>query len=317
MTVLQEVAGYWPERSVPARDHLQRGGVPEARIKLYERYFGFSRIRVSEDADAVGQLLGAARRLTGLKGSEHRVRHVLQGRTMPVDAPYPDSTVHEVRDALGLHGAHAFCVTQHACASGLLAVELAGRLIADDGDPEALALVLTGEKVFTQGARVIPDTGVMGECAAAVLVGARGPGDRLLGYATRTCGAFEGGMSMEPEAAEAFQEAYPKVLADVVRAALDRAGLGIGDIDLVLPHNVNRMSWMPVLKELGIRGAGRVFTENIAEIGHCFGADPFLNHVTARESGRLIPGNRYVMTAVGLGATFSAMVFHHGIQHGR
>ncbi|MEU6477904.1 3-oxoacyl-[acyl-carrier-protein] synthase III C-terminal domain-containing protein [Streptomyces sp. NPDC047017] len=267
---------------------------------------------MSEEEDTARLLLAAAHGLTGLRGNERRVRYVLQGRTMPVGAPYPRSTVHEVRDALGLHGAHAFCVTQHACASGLLAVELAGRLLAADGDPQALALVLTGEKVFTEGARVIPDTGVMGESAAAVLVSPGGPGDRLLGYATQTCGAFEDGMGMTPEAAEAFQEAYPQVLAQVIRSALARAGLGFGDIDLILPHNVNRLSWIPVLKELGVHGAGRVFTENIAKIGHCFGADPFLNHVSARETGRLLPGSRYVMTAVGLGATFSAMAFEHG-----
>ncbi|MEU6990917.1 3-oxoacyl-[acyl-carrier-protein] synthase III C-terminal domain-containing protein [Streptomyces sp. NPDC046465] len=312
MTVIREVSGYWPESSVPAREFLRRSGVPEPRIKVYERYFGFSRIRVCEEPDTARQLLAAARGLAGLRGNEHRVRHVLQGRTMPVGAPYPHSTVHEVRDALGLHGARAFCVTQHACAAGLLAVELAGRLLTDDGDPEALALVLTGEKVFTEGARVIPDTGVMGECAAAVLVGPSGPGDRLLGYATQTCGAFEDGMDMAPEAAEAFQEVYPKVLADVIRSAVARAGLTVGDIDLILPHNVNRLSWMPVLKELGMRGTDRLFTENIAEIGHCFGADPFLNHLSARAAGRLIPGSRYVMTAVGLGATFSAMAFEHG-----
>ncbi|WP_234043294.1 3-oxoacyl-[acyl-carrier-protein] synthase III C-terminal domain-containing protein [Streptomyces marianii] len=310
--MLREICGYWPENSLPAREFLQRSGFPESRIKLYERYFGFSRIRVSEEDDTTRQLLAAARGLAGLRGNGHRVRYVLQGRTMPVGAPYPHSTVHQVRDALGLHGAHAFCVTQHACASGLLAVELAGRLLAADGDPQALALVLTGEKVFTEGARVIPDTGVMGESAAAVLVGLSGPGDRLLGYATQTCGAFEDGMDMTQEAAEAFQEVYPKVLADVIRSALAGAGLAIGDIDLILPHNVNRLSWIPVLRELGMRGADRLFTENIAEIGHCFGADPFLNHVSAREAGRLIPGSRYVMTAVGLGATFSAMAFEHG-----
>ncbi|MFI0975847.1 ketoacyl-ACP synthase III family protein [Streptomyces sp. NPDC021093] len=293
------------------REFLQRDQVPDAQIAVYERYFGFSEVRVDEEPDPAFQLLRAAERLDGLAGHEHRVRYVLQARTMPVADPYPTSTVHEVRDALGLRGAQAFCVTQHACASGLLAVELAGRLLAADGDREALALVLTGEKVFTASARVIPGTGVMGECAAAVLVGADGPRDRLLGYATQTRGEFEDGMSMADDTAEEFRKVYPEALADVVRAAVERAGVAMDDIALVLPHNVNRMSWLPVFRNLGIRGAGRLFTDNLSEIGHCFGADAFLNYLTAREKGRLQPGQRYVMTSVGLGATFSAMVFEH------
>ncbi|WP_327322119.1 3-oxoacyl-ACP synthase [Streptomyces sp. NBC_01210] len=311
MTALREVAGYWPDRRVPVREFLQQNQVPEPRINLYERYFGFREVRVTEKDDPALQLLGAAERLESLKGNEHRVRYVLQARTMPVAAPYPVSTVHEVRDELGLRHAQAFCVTQHACASGLLAVDLAGRLLAADGDPDGLALVLMGEKVFTASARVIPDTGVMGESAAAALVGLGGPRDRVLGYATQIRGEFEDGMYMSPESAVEFQETYPAALADVVRAAVDSAGLQVRDIDLVLPHNVNRMSWLPVLNKLGIRGKDRLFLDNLPEIGHCFGADAFLNYLTAREKGILRPGQRYLMTSVGLGATFSAMVLEH------
>ena len=36
----------------------------------------------------------------------------------------------------------------------LLAVDMAGRLLTDDGDPEALALVLSGEKTFTRDAEI-------------------------------------------------------------------------------------------------------------------------------------------------------------------
>lgn len=310
MTSLREVAGFWPETRIPVREILRKNDLSPARIKLYEKYFGFHEVRVTEKADPALQLLCAAERLRDLKGNEHRVRFVLQARTMPVATPYATSPVHEVRDRLGLRRARACCVTQHACASGLLAVELAGRLLAADGDPEALALVLTGEKAFTAGARVIPGTAVMGECAAAALVGLDGPRDRVLSYATQTRGEFEGRMPQSTDIA-AFQDAYPGALADVVRAAVAGAGLDVSDIDLFLPHNVNRMSWLPVLRRLGLPGKDRLFLENLPKIGHCFGADTFLNYLTARDKGALRPGRRYVMTSVGIGATFSAMVFEH------
>ncbi|MDF2807909.1 MAG: 3-oxoacyl-ACP synthase, partial [Cellulosimicrobium sp.] len=67
-------------------------------------------------------------------------------------------------------------LTQHACASALLAVDVAGRLLAADRDPDALALVLTGEKAFSPGSRLIEGTTIMGEGTAAVLVAADGAG---------------------------------------------------------------------------------------------------------------------------------------------
>jgi 3-oxoacyl-[acyl-carrier-protein] synthase-3 len=45
--------------------------------------------------------------------------------------------------------------------------------------------------------------------------------------------------------------------------------------------------------------------------GHCFGADYFINFASADGLGMLRPGEYYLMAAVGLGATFSAMVFQH------
>jgi len=94
-------------------------------------------------------------------------------------------------------------------------------------------------------------------------------------------------------------------------SSVSRAGLRMDDIALILPHNVNRLSWARVLKRMSVRGARRLFLENLSRLGHCFGADPFINLFDATESGRLRPGDHYVMTAVGLGATFSAAVLRH------
>jgi 3-oxoacyl-[acyl-carrier-protein] synthase-3 len=86
--------------------------------------------------------------------------------------------------------------------------------------------------------------------------------------------------------------------------------LTLDDISLIFPHNVNRITWVHLCKHLGIP-VDRVFLENIPNIGHNFCADTFLNYRTARDLGRLRDGDRYIMAVVGLGGTFSAMVFEH------
>ena len=309
MTCLTEVASHLPARRVPIDNYLRGHRFSESRIRLYERYFGFSEIHVDPGTTLAEDLTAAGSALTSLPWVRHRIRYVLHGRTMPVVAPYPVNPLQEVRQKLGLEHAQAFSITQHACASSLLAVAVAGDMLASEGD-DGLALVLSGEKAFTSCAQVITNSGVMGEGTAAVLVAADGRRDRMLSYATRTYGEFHDGAWLSEEAQGRFHQLYPSALAEVIRVAVNRAGLRLEEVSLILPHNVNRMSWIRVLRALGLR-ADRLLTDNVARTGHCFGADAFINLRTACEQGRLRRGDRYVMTAVGLGATFSAMAFEH------
>ena len=93
-------------------------------------------------------------------------------------------------------------------------------------------------------------------------------------------------------------------------AAVARAGLELDDIDLILPHNVNTVSWKRLCQAMGVPVA-RVLLDNVPVTGHSFCADAFINYRTAAERGRLHPGRKYLIAAVGSGATFSAMVFEH------
>jgi 3-oxoacyl-[acyl-carrier-protein] synthase III len=61
-----------------------------------------------------------------------------------------------------------------------------------------------------------------------------------------------------------------------------------------------------VIAALGL-DRDRVYLDNISRYAHCFCSDPFLNLATLRAEGRLAPGH-YLLTAVGLGATYAAMV---------
>lgn len=310
MTSIEAVSVHVPTERAPVGARLRPYETDENRLRLYERFYGFSEISLDTSGTLTDLLVAALRGLPDQESLRHRVRYVLHARSMPVVSPYPVNPLREACEAAGLGGADCFSVTQHACASPLLAVDLAGRLLADDGDPDARALVLTGDKTFTAAARIIPDSAVMGEASTALLVRAGGEYDRVLSYATQTQGRFKDGPWMSPATGADFQSAYAGALADVMAAAVRTAGLGVDDIALILPHNVNQLSWLRVLRLIGVT-ADRLFLDNLPRLGHCFGSDPFVNLSSARRLGRLRRGDRYVMTAVGLGATFSAMVCEH------
>ena len=318
MTALEAVAAYQPAARLTVEELAGPLGLTDMEVKLFRRFHGLRAVCHDPETSLPDLLLRAAAALAPLRGQEHRVRYVLWARAFPTVVPYPLNPLQDVCRALGLEHALAFTVTQQSCASSLLAIDLAGRLLAADAtdvEPtppagaEPLALVLTGEKSFTRDAQLLPGMSLFSEGSSACLVSAAGTRDRLLAYACSQRGEFDpaGGVS-----AEVFQQEYRPLLAGVIHQALEQAGLSLDDIGLILPHNVNRVTWQRMSRLLGIP-VDRVLLDNIASNGHVFCSDAFLNYQTARERGLLRAGDRYLVASVGAGhgATFAAMVFQH------
>ncbi|MDQ1742047.1 MAG: 3-oxoacyl-[acyl-carrier-protein] synthase [Pseudonocardiales bacterium] len=317
MTALDSVAAYQPATRRTVEEMAAPLGLSEMDVKLFRRFHGLREICVDPDTSLTDLLLSAAAGLD-LSGREHRVRYVLWARAFPTVVPFPANPLHEVCRALGLGHALAFTLTQQSCASALQAIDLAGQLLAADaaggdsaGDPHTgpLALVFTGEKAFTRDAQVLPGMSLFSEGASACLVSATGEQDRLLAYACSQRGEFDPAGGGTPER---FQSEYRPLLAQVISQALERAGVALDELALILPHNVNLVTWQRMCRLIGFPPE-RVLLDNIASNGHVFCADAFLNYRTARERGLLTTGDRYLVATVGAGhgATFAAMVFQH------
>ncbi|MFC1415665.1 3-oxoacyl-[acyl-carrier-protein] synthase III C-terminal domain-containing protein [Streptacidiphilus cavernicola] len=309
MTALLAVSGYVPPGRVPIEELADRFGLTPMQVKIFRRYHKLGEVGRDPDGSLLDLLRAAVAGLGALRGQEHRVRYVLHARTFPTVVPYPHNPVRLLCQELGLDRAVVFAVGHHACASGLLAVDAAGRLLDADADPDALALVLAGEKAFTGEAQLVPDTSFFGEGASACLVAPTGERDRLLSYATDLRGEFD---TDEEEVALEFQRIYSDALTGAITAAVERAGLTVGEIGLIIPHNVNNVAWHQVCRQLDYPRE-RVVLDNVTALGHVFCADSFVNYRTALERGLLRPGEPYLMAAAGAGrgATFSAMVFRH------
>jgi len=315
MTALEAVSVYLPPERIPVESLAGPLGLTEMQVKLFRRFHGLREVGRDPDPSLQRLLMKAAAWLDALRGQEHRVRYVLYARTMPVVAPYPANPLHEVCRALGLGHALAFTVTHQSCASGLLAIDMAGRLLAadaadgQDGQAGPLALVLSGEKAFTREAQLFADTTIFGEGASACLVSAFGDRDRMLAYASNVRGEFDSATGANDAR---LQREYRPSLAAVMRQALDEACVALDDIRVILPHNVNMVTWQRMCLLLKFP-LDRVVLDNIPASGHVFCADVFANYKTACERGLLRPGDRYLAAAVGAGggATFAAMVFEH------
>jgi 3-oxoacyl-[acyl-carrier-protein] synthase-3 len=309
VTALEAVATYLPSERVAIEDLADQLELTRMQVKVFKRYHGLAEVRRDPDGTLLDLLLGAVHELDALRGREHQVRYVIYARSFAAVVPYPMNPLHELCRLRGLGHATAFAVTHQGCAAGLQAIDIAGRLLAADGDPDALALVLAGEKAFTLEAQLVPESSVFGEGSAACLVRHGGPRDRMLAYVSWPRGEFDDEV---PQIAVDFRQEYPDALAAAIQAAIGRAGLRLDEIRLILPHSVNAVAWQRVCRRLGFP-ISRVVLDNVPVTGHVFCADGFFNYQRARELELLRPGDRYLIAAVGAarGATFSAMVFEH------
>ncbi len=270
-------------------------GLTPSRVRLYERLYGLKWFPYELGSTATDLMLASTSGLTQLRKREKDIRYVVLGRAIEFASPYPLMPVQEVVRSLSLEHATAFTVTQHSCASGLLALSLAGRLLTADPDPQALALVLTGEKAFSPTVQLLSEITINSEGAAAALIASSADHDRLIGSASTIYGR---------------RSDYISSLAQIILDAVNSAKLSLEDISLILPHNVNRFTWKKVCTLLDVPFS-RVFLDNVPAIGHSFCADAFINYLDARDTGRLHHGDRYAMAAVGLGGIYTAMVFEH------
>ncbi|WP_103528388.1 MULTISPECIES: 3-oxoacyl-[acyl-carrier-protein] synthase III C-terminal domain-containing protein [Streptomyces] len=307
MTTLVDVGSHFPGARLPIEQVGNKADLPD--IKIFRRYFGLDTVHRAPGVETHRLHAEAAGSLPMLAGREHLVRYVVMARSIATGAASTEEPPEELCRLLGLPNAVAFSVTQHACAAGLLAVHLVGDLLEADGDPEALGLVLAGERVATRALEIVPRSTVLGEGTAAVLVGTGGERDRMLSYVTHTRGRFADGIPPHAVEKDFFRE-HQVMLAATIREAAAAAGTTLERLRLILPHNVNTVVWKQLCEDHGL-DRDQIFLENVPFSGHCFGADSFINHVTVRERGLLAPGDLYLMVGVGLGATYSAAVFRH------
>jgi 3-oxoacyl-[acyl-carrier-protein] synthase-3 len=310
MLFLEQVGTFIPDTSSSVQELIEPLRLPAGQVLLYTRFLGLDRVVTAVGMDLADMLTAAGE--SALRGVDRGdVRYLIHAHTLQHAAPPSRHMLDAVRRSLGLPNATALSISHQNCVIGLYALQVA-RYLLHDADPRDKALIVTGDKILTQSIRFIPETTIMGEAAAACLVGRSPRGDMIVGKAMRVLGQFYECMGCPADLKLEYKHLYSDTLTEVMRAALADSGVAAGDLAAVLPHNVNRLSWMQLAGDLGVP-ASRVYLDNVSALGHCFSSDPFINLATARASGRVGPGDLVLMASAGLGASFAATVVRLGV----
>jgi 3-oxoacyl-[acyl-carrier-protein] synthase-3 len=278
-----------------------------AETRRFQRGAGFERVCFDPDRSEADLLLESIEAVPGISGFRDRVTWVVRARSVRFATPWPDRLMAEVCERAALINARAFTISDHACATGMYATELAVQLLADDGDPDAVAIVLAGEKTYGLGCRIVPRIALLGEATAAAAV-SLGPGPyELLGYASKQVPIGGQSLALDEDSAPLFAQIYNHEIGGVIKRALIEADTDSSELQRYLPHNVGRIVSVRTGLSVGLQRE-QVDHGTLAETGHCWSADTFMNLEVAQRDGRLEPGDVVLLTSVGLGATFAALV---------
>ncbi|VTY07458.1 3-oxoacyl-[acyl-carrier-protein] synthase III C-terminal domain-containing protein [Rothia dentocariosa] len=280
--------------------------ISDADIRRFQRAFGFEKIAMAPEASEADLLVPSIENIPNFNSIRSQIKWVIRARTVRHDEPWPSNPLEEVCRRTGLEQAKRMTITDYACASGLYCIDLATRLLNRE-DENGLILVLTGEKAMTRESRMIPGVALLGEATAAVVVGKKVNRYKLLGFAALQHPVPGSGLTMNTEASEYFAKVYADNLDQVVQAALSAADITTEQVTAYLPHNVSRMLSIRTARRWGLT-KDQVLPGTIAQVGHCWSADPFLNIHDSAIQEQLNAGDKFILTSVGIGATYSAMV---------
>jgi len=115
----------------------------------------------------------------------------------------------------------------------------------------------------------------------------------------------EGGHFLKMEGSGVFKSAAP-MMERATLAALEKAGLGLEDVDWIVPHQANLRIIRSLTRRLGFP-SDRVIV-NLDRVANTSTASIPIALDEAIRSGRIGPGDVVVMTAFGAGVTYGSVV---------
>ncbi|MGD9918239.1 MAG: 3-oxoacyl-[acyl-carrier-protein] synthase III C-terminal domain-containing protein [Paenirhodobacter sp.] len=274
-------------------------GLSRNQTRMFDRFFGFDRFHHDPD-ESQQALIGAAVAplLKRNAAAAERLGHVGHCHTLPATTLF-EGVHSDILAPFAGSGAEVFSATMNHCATGITLLGAMERLLA----PGQTGLIVIAEKAFHPDIRLIENTTIMGEGCAAVLVGPGQGRFDLIGVRSCHLPQFWQNSGHRNEGfLDGFDEAYLPFAIESLRSACAQYGVAAETLRFVLPHNVNFASWLQIANALGLR-RDQLWLETIGRVGHCFGADPFINLIEAERAGRLRAGDRVALFSIGLGAT--------------
>jgi 3-oxoacyl-[acyl-carrier-protein] synthase-3 len=315
--VVRGVGHYLPERIMP-------NAAFEATLDTSDEWIrsrsGIERRHIAADGETTSLLATRAAEkalaAAGLTGAD--IDAIVLATSTP-DLTFPAAAT-MVQQAIGMKGGFAFDL-QAVCAGFVYALTNANALIVSGAAERVLVI---GAETFS---RLMDWTDrstcvLFGDGAGALILeaatGAGTAADRgILATDLHSDGTFkdllyvDGGVStgqtghLRMQGKEVFRHAVEK-LAETAHAALDKAGLGAGDVDWIVPHQANLRIITATAQRMQVPMDRVVVT--VQDHGNTSAASIPLALSVGVDRGQIRPGDVIVTEAIGGGLAWGAVV---------
>jgi 3-oxoacyl-[acyl-carrier-protein] synthase-3 len=319
---IDAVAYYLPESAPTLAELEQRGALRGPASTLAG--FGFQHARVAESESHVDLAMQAVRALLEETGtSPGEIDLVLYAGALTSSstmecAAAPEGSVLHLRDLMDFFkypvsrlqsemdfaNASVAGIDQQGCAAIFSGVRLARATLLAEQEVRTVLCVSADRLPYGASREVVYN--LVSDGACALLIRRDASRNRILATHQVTKGAFWDSGSLENEIIAAYFPTARTVIEDTLR----KAGVTLGDIAWVIPHNVSLRSWEILL---GLIGCPRekLFSANIARVGHTIAADNFINLRDATDAGLIRKGDLLLLFTFGYGLNWSCMVVEH------
>lgn len=324
-----DLAAYVPERFMPAAEIAALSGIPE---EVLVQKFGLVGKHVAAPEEHVTDMCIAAARPLLERHDPADVDAVVY-----FGSHWKDYLVWQaapkIQHALKIEGFSLELINVSAGAP--VALKVVADMLAADAHLRSLLLVAASRESHlldyaNQRSRFMFN---FGDGAVAALIRRDHPENVILGSSLLTDGSFadhvrlHGGGSAGAAEPEAFfldvfegeemkrrlDPITKKNFLEVTREALERSGLGDGDLDLLLPIHMKRSLHEAILLEAGVGEDRAIYLDRF---GHMSAVDPLFSLALARDAGRLSAGDVVVLLAAGTGYTWAATALRWGPHRG-
>lgn len=302
---INDIGIYLPETTLELDQICMEPRLSDAEIKVYQRFYGLKRVAIS-DISLEDMMFRAAREALMRSGvAADSIRLLVHVHTSAETCAWPNGLLTRLCRRLGLQHAASLAVHTNNCASTLSGLMLSQNYLAGNGE-EGYALLLTADLTFSGILQQIPNTTLCGDAATACVISLNGSGAVMKSLELDYYGEHAKGAWQSEEEQARFESDYAQRLAEVMQRSCQQAGLEWEQIRWIFPHNVNLISWRNVAAKLNVP-LSKIYLDKLPELGHCFGADIFINWRFASQT--LQSGDHIMVATVGLGAVFGAAVF--------
>jgi 3-oxoacyl-[acyl-carrier-protein] synthase-3 len=285
---------------------------------------GIKERRVLEDGKGNADMAfqAARRALADARMDAKDLDAIIMGTVTP-DYPFPSSAC-VLEDMLGARNVFSFDIGA-ACSGFINALAVADSFIRTGAINNALVV---GSDVLSRLLNWQDRTTciLFGDGAGAVVLSASENGSGVLSTKLRTDGSYvktlyvPAGGSLKPATVETVRRSEHTItmngkevfkiavrsMEEISRQALAEAGVDIGQVSLVIPHQANRRIIVALAERLGV--ALEKVVVNVDKYGNTSAASIPVALDEARRQGRIKPGNIVLLNAFGGGFTWGAAV---------